>query len=121
MDDANERGAVALSRSTRQVAIVVALFVVLLVAGNYVYWVGEGSPGTPAQLRARVSEAGLEVVWSNNGPRGGDGFVETSCGRTVVSVSEAGAGDESLWLLVDGTRAELTASVVEALVHCAFP
>ncbi len=88
----------------------------LLAAGNYAYWVGEGRPGTPAEFRDRVAATGLEVKWLNNGPSAGDGTTENECSDPVrVTVNDLGG---ELWLTSDLGREPLTADAIERLVEC---
>ncbi len=94
---------------------VVIAIVALIVLGNWLYWVGEGSPGTPSGFRDRVADTGLVVEWSNNGPSGGDGLVTRDCGPRAVSVVEV---DDTLWLLWDEQREELTSISAQAFQAC---
>ncbi|NNE96924.1 MAG: hypothetical protein HKN24_12935 [Acidimicrobiales bacterium] len=89
----------------------------ILFAGSYLYWVGEGRPGTPEDFRGRVADAGLDVEWTNNGPRAGDGFITDDCGRPVaVTVDER---DGELWVRSDkGGREPLTAGTLDRLRDC---
>lgn len=93
-----------------------ALLVVLLI-GSFLYWQADGSVGTPEDFRRRVAASGLEVDWSNSGPRGGDGLATTQCGQVGVTVAEI---DGVLWLTVSGLRRPLTGSVVESAEACAL-
>lgn len=89
---------------------------VLLAAGNYAYWVGEGRPGTPQEFRDRVAEAGLDVKWLNNGPSAGDGTTVNDCGDPVL-VTVNDLGDE-LWVTSDLGREPLTADSIDRIVEC---
>jgi len=91
-------------------ALVIALFI-----GSVLYWQADGSAGTPEDFRRRVAATGLEVDWSNAGPRGGDGLAATECGRVRVTVTEI---DSVLWLTVSNFRRPLTSSVVESVESC---
>ncbi|NNJ48699.1 MAG: hypothetical protein HKP18_12805 [Acidimicrobiia bacterium] len=90
--------------------------VALLVIGSLAYWWADGSPGTPEDFRDRVSATGLQVAWSNSGPRGGSGLVETSCGSLEVSVDDI---DDELWIRWSDNREPMTADVVDAVLSCA--
>jgi hypothetical protein len=96
------------------VAVVAVL--AFLVFGSFLYWLGEGQPGSPDDFRRRVAEAGLSVAWSNSGPRGGSGVVQTTCGPVDVSVTDM---DDQLWIRWDGQQDLLTPQSLEALLSCA--
>ena len=101
--------------SSKQLAGAIATVLAIIVIGSYVYWRGEGSPGTSGQFRDRVASAGLEVDWDNNGPRGGDGSVETDCGAVDITISEL---DGELWFVEpDGNRL-VTVESVDQLLAC---
>jgi hypothetical protein len=95
--------------------IVAAAVIVLVVAGSAVYWLADGRVGTPDDFRQRVRDAGLSVEWSNSGPRGGSGSVETDCGSTDVTIDEI---DGELWIRWDGNRDEVNPETVDALTSC---
>ncbi len=95
---------------------VIVAVVALLVLGNWIYWVADGRPGTPSEFRERVAATGLEVAWSNNGSRGGDGLVERACGPMTVSVVEL---DGQLTLLWEEQREALTVASAAAFQACA--
>jgi hypothetical protein len=101
--------------SSRQLVGAIAAVFAVVVIGSYAYWRGEGSPGTPAQFRDRVAAAGLEVDWDNNGPRGGDGSVETDCGTVDVTISEL---DGELWLIAADGNERLADDSIDALLAC---
>ena len=103
-------------RTVREGVFVAFAVFTFLIVGSSLYWLADGRPGLPEDFRRQVAEAGLEVVWSNSGPRGGSGVVETTCGPVVVTVNEV---DDSLWVGWDDRRAELSRETVEALVSCA--
>ncbi len=90
----------------------------LLVLGSWLYWVADGSPGTPDEFRDRVADTGLVVEWSNNGHSGGDGVVTRDCGPQSVSVQEM---DDALWLLWSEHREELTETSAQAFQTCQLP
>lgn len=95
-------------------AIVAGLLVVILV-GSTIYWFADGSVGTPQQFKTRVADTGLDVDWSNAGPRSGDGTVTTDCGEAQVTVNDI---DGTLWLTAAGNRQLLSATVIRELVSC---
>ena len=97
------------------VALVVALGAVL-VLGSYLYWVADGRPRSPAAFRDLVAATGLTVDWTNNGPRGGDGVVDTACGERAVAVDEV---DDELWVRWDGRRERITPIVIDEFLRCA--
>ncbi len=98
------------------VAAIVVSGVLLVAAGNYAYWVGEGRPGTPQEFRDRVAANGLEVNWLNNGASAGDGTTKNDCGDPVlVTVNDLGG---ELWLSSDLGREPLTAEAIDRLVAC---
>ncbi len=103
--------------STRVVGALAAT-VAVIVIGSYAYWRGEGSPATPAQFRERVAEAGLDVDWDDNGPKGGDGSVSTDCGTIDVTISEL---DGELWMIAPAGNEPLTDDSVAALIACEWP
>lgn len=103
------------SRRTLLAAGIVAIAVMLLAVGSLLYWVGEGRPRTPEAFRELVASSGLVVEWSNNGPRGGDGFVATDCGERAVSVNEL---DGELWVQWGDQRAPILPSVIDEIVRC---
>ena len=90
----------------------------LLLALSTLYWIGEGRPGTPAEFRQSVADAGLEVDWDNAGPRGGDGRVTTACGEVEVAVH---LRDDVLWVRWESNDAVLDPDAVEAIMTCAGP
>jgi hypothetical protein len=90
--------------------------VALLVIGSWAYWRADGGGGTPEDFRNQVSATGLQVEWSNSGPRGGSGFVDTSCGAIEVSIDEI---DGQLWIRWSGNRERVTPKVLDALLACA--
>jgi hypothetical protein len=104
-----------LPRRTLLAGGAVATAVVVLVVGSLLYWVGEGRPRSPAAFRELVVASGLDVEWSNNGPRGGDGVVATDCGERVVSVNEL---DDELWVQWGDQRAPITPAVIDEIVRC---
>lgn len=88
----------------------------LLAAGNYAYWVGEGRPGTADEFRNRVADAGLEVKWLNNGPTAGDGTAVNACDDPVlVTVNDL---DGELWVTSDLGREPLTSEAIDRIVAC---
>ena len=90
-------------------------FAVLVVAGSSVYWLAEGRPPTPDDFRRRVADAGLRVDWSNSGPRGGSGVVDTACGPVDVTITDM---DDQLWIRWADRQAPATRETVDALVSC---
>lgn len=96
-------------------AIVVIAAVAVVVAGSVVYWLADGQPRSPAAFRDAVAEQGLLVEWTSNGPRGGDGTVDTECGDRDVTVDEI---EGALWVRWDGRRELVTPAVVEQIVTC---
>jgi hypothetical protein len=102
----------------RALVIVAAILAVPAVigVGSYVYWRADGSVGTPQNFTDRVAEAGLDVEWSNAGPRAGDGVVRTDCGPVEVTVNDL---DGALWLTTPDQQRRLTASTIEELISCA--
>lgn len=96
---------------------VVALVAILalLIAGSVVYWLAEGRPGTPDEFRRRVAEAGLNVAWSNSGPRGGSGVVDTACGPIDVTVNDM---DDRLWIRWADRQEPVTREDIDALLSC---
>ena len=90
-------------------------FVALIVAGSALYWLADGRGGTPDDFRERVSESGLNVDWSNSGPRGGSGSVDTSCGPVDVTLDEI---DDELWIRWANTREVVTPETIDALLSC---
>jgi len=91
--------------------------VAVVVIGNWLYWVGDGRPGSPADFRDRVEETGLVVEWVTNGPRAGEGTVTTDCGVRTISISSS-IDDDSLWLLWIDRRIRLTSTSAEAFQAC---
>ena len=89
--------------------------VALLVIGSWAYWRADGSVGTPEDFRNQVSATGLEVAWSNSGPRGGSGLVDTSCGAIEVSIDDI---DGELWIRWSDNRERVTAETVDVLLSC---
>ena len=92
-----------------------AAVAVVLVGGSWLYWVGEGRPGTPAEFRQDVAHTGLVVAWSNAGPRGGSGLVDTSCGPTEVEIDDL---DGDLWIRWNDRRAPLERAAIDDLITC---
>ncbi len=92
------------------VAVVALLFI-----GSWMYWIGEGRPGTPDDFRQQVADTGLDVAWSNSGPRGGSGVVDTSCGPVVVDIDDS---DGELFIRWAGNRAPVTDEVIDAIMSC---
>jgi hypothetical protein len=101
--------------SAKQIAAAIAAVLAVIVIGSYVYWRGEGSPGTSEQFRDRVAEAGLEVDWDNNGPRGGDGSVDTDCGVVDITISEL---DGELWFVEPEGNRRVTVESIDRLLAC---
>jgi hypothetical protein len=89
--------------------------VALLVIGSWAYWRADGSVGTPEDFRNQVAATGLEVAWSNSGPRGGSGLVDTSCGPIEVSIDDING---ELWIGWSDNREPITAEVVDAVLVC---
>jgi hypothetical protein len=110
---------VAMRSETRHLAlktlIIATAILALLLLGSFAYWHGEGQPGTPNDFRDRVADAGLDVAWSNSGPRGGTGVVDTTCGPVEVTIDEL---DGQLWIRLTGEHEVLTTDVVDALLSC---
>ncbi len=89
--------------------------VALIVAGSVIYWYADGRGGTPDDFRQRVSDTGLNVDWSNSGPRGGTGSVDASCGSTDVTID---ATDSELWIRWADNREIVTPETIDALLSC---
>jgi hypothetical protein len=108
----------AMSNDTRRALLVVAAVVVAggaLIVGSVLYWRADGSVGTPTDFTDRVAATGLDVNWSNAGPRAGDGVVHTVCGPVEVTVNDL-AGQ--LWLSTANMRRPLTAKAIDELITC---
>ena len=104
------------SRHPIATGVVVAVGIVaLIVVGSIVYWLAEGRVGTPDDFRQRVRDTGLNVEWSNTGPRGGSGSVDTSCGPVDVTIDEI---DGQLWIRWSDNREVVTPEAIEALRTC---
>jgi hypothetical protein len=97
------------------VVIVAAVLILIVVGGTGLYWIADGQPGTPSEFRERVGEVGLDIEWANNGPRAGEGTVETDCGQSHVAIDEI---DGVMWIRWDGKRDLLTADTIEAVLRC---
>lgn len=97
-------------------AVALVAAVALFISGSFVYWLTDGQPGTPDDFRQRVTDTGLNVAWSNSGPRGGSGVVDTACGPVDVTVSDI---DDRLWLRWADRHEPATREVVAALHACA--
>lgn len=95
--------------------LVAAAIVVLIVVGSLIYWLADGQVGTPADFRQRVSDTGLNVVWSNLGPLGGRGLVYTSCGPVDVAIDEV---DDELWIRWADRREVATPKTIDAFLSC---
>ena len=106
------------TNATRKWFLIAAGVVALWAAGSWAYWVGSGSPGTPAEFRRDVADTGLVVVWVANGPTGGTGVVETSCGPADVEINDF---DDALRIRWDGNDEAVTADVIEKLTACMRP
>ena len=104
--------------SSRRLIGALAAVAAIVVIGSFAYWRAEGSPGTAAQFRERVADAGLDVDWDNSGPRGGDGSVSTDCGVVDVTISEL---DGELWLIAPIGNERLAADSFRALIACEWP
>ena len=94
----------------------IGALVLVLVAGSYLYWLGDGMPGTPAEFREQVADGGLIIEWTNSGPRAGSGTVETGCGPVAVDVDEL---EDGLWIRWEGHRRPLTPEAIDLLTSCA--
>jgi hypothetical protein len=102
--------------SLATVVLVAAVAIVtLIVVGSIVYWLADGRVGTPDDFRQRVSDAGLNVEWSNSGPSGGSGSVDTSCGPVDVTIDEI---DGELWIRWSDNREVVTSETIDALRSC---
>lgn len=99
----------------RTAALVIVGVIAVIAFGSFLYWRGEGSPGTPAQFRERIAATGLVVEWEQNGPRAGDGVVDTDCGRIGVTID---AIDDELWLTTSGVRRLITPDSIDQLIAC---
>jgi hypothetical protein len=95
--------------------LIAAVVVSVIVAGTLIYWLADGRPGTAGDFRERVSRSGLEVDWSNSGPRGGSGSVDTDCGRVAVTVDEI---DGEFWVRWAERRELATADTIDAITSC---
>ena len=93
----------------------VAIFALIIVVGSIVYWLADGRVGTPDDFRQRVRDTGLSVEWSNSGPRGGSGSVDTSCGPVDVTIDEI---DGQLWIRWSDNREVVTPETIDALRTC---
>jgi hypothetical protein len=102
-------------RSIGTGVLVTVAIVALIVVGSMVYWLADGRVGTPDDFRQRVSDAGLNVDWSNSGPRGGSGSVDTSCGPVDVAIDEI---DGELWIRWSDNREVVTPETIDALRSC---
>jgi hypothetical protein len=94
---------------------VVAIFALIIVVGSIVYWLADGRVGTPDDFRQRVRDTGMNVEWSNSGPRGGSGSVDTSCGPVDVTIDEI---DGQLWIRWSDDREVVTPETIDALRTC---
>jgi hypothetical protein len=92
-----------------------AAVVTVLGLGSWLYWSADGGVGTPEDFRNQVSATGLQIAWSNSGPSGGSGLVDTSCGSIEVSVDDI---DGELWIRWSDNRERVTAEVVNAVLSC---
>jgi hypothetical protein len=95
-------------------AIVAVAVVALVVAGSVVFWYADGG-GSPEDFRQRVRDTGLDVEWSNSGPRGGSGSVDTDCGSTDVTIDEI---DGELWVQWADKRDTVNPETIDALLSC---
>lgn len=102
--------------SVRRGAVAVVAIVALTAVGSFVYWQGDGRPGTADDFRGRVATAGLDVVWSNSGPRGGNGVVDTACGPVEVIVNDQ---DDQLFVRWADKYGPATRGTIDALLTCA--
>ena len=93
----------------------VAIVALLIVVGSIVYWLADDRVGTPDDFRQQVSDTGLDVDWSNSGPRGGSGSVDTSCGSVDVTIDEI---DGELWIRWSDNREVVTPETIDALLSC---
>jgi hypothetical protein len=96
---------------------VLAAVIAVTAIGSYAYWRDEGSPGTPAQFRERVAEAGLVVDWEHSGPRG-DGSVSTDCGPVDITTKRP---RRELWSIAPIGNERLAAESFRALIACEWP
>jgi len=106
------------SRSRNSVgkgAVALVAILALLIAGSVVYWLAEGRPGTPDDFRRRVTDAGLTVAWSNSGPRGGSGVVDTACGPIDVTINDM---DDRLWIRWADRQEPVMRETIDALLSC---
>lgn len=101
--------------SSKQLVGAILAVSAIVVIGSYVYWRGEGSPGTSEQFRDRVADTGLEVDWENNGARGGDGWVDTDCGRVDITISEL---DGELWFIEPDGNQRVSVESIDELIAC---
>ena len=99
-------------------AIALAAVAAAVLLGSWIYWAGEGG-GSPAEFRERVNDTGLTVAWDNNGPRGGDGIVDTECGPIEVSVQLW--ADDLLTVRWNNRSVTLTPDNAAAFVRCDLP
>ena len=97
------------------VAVLLSALVVALLGGSYLYWNGEGQPGTPADFQNAVGEAGLTVEWANAGPKAGSGEVATECGEITVDVDLI---DDELWVRWNGERSRLDDATIDQILGC---
>jgi hypothetical protein len=97
------------------VVLVAVAIVALIVVGSIVYWRADDGVGTPDDFRQRVSDAGLNVDWSNSGPRGGSGSIDTTCGPVDVTIDEI---EGELWIRWSDNREVVTPETTEALRSC---
>lgn len=103
------------SRHPIGLGVIVAVAIAALVLGSVIYWLADGRGGTPDNLRQRVSDTGLNVDWSNSGPRGGSGLVDTSCGPVDVAIDLI---DDELWIRWADNREVATQETIDALLSC---
>jgi hypothetical protein len=87
----------------------------VIFGGSVVFWLADGAVGTPEEFRDRVASIGLEVDWTNVGPRAGEGSIETECGNVSVTLNEIN-GD--LWLATTGDSRQITTTVIDELMSC---
>jgi hypothetical protein len=79
-------------------------------------------PISSRKLRSRVDitsgqrdPAPRVVRWSNSGPLGGSGVVDTSCGPVEVTVDEV---DDVFWMRWSENRATLSRQTIDDLLSC---
>ena len=87
----------------------------LIVLGSFLYWWADGGVGTPEEFQNRVQAQGLNVAWTNAGPRAGSGVVQTDCGPVAVTINDL---DGDLWIGTGAEAEPLNQDSVQDLIAC---